>query len=51
MEYTTPELKKLGSLTGLTLGMNGSSPDGMGLNQLGFGNDDNPIPPLGDAMS
>lgn len=48
MEYKTPELKTLGSLTGLTLGMNGSSPDGGGLNnQLGGGNDDNPIPPLG----
>jgi hypothetical protein len=28
MEYTKPELKTLGTLSGLTMGMNGSCPDG-----------------------
>jgi hypothetical protein len=28
MQYKTPELKSLGTLTSLTLGMNGSCPDG-----------------------
>ena len=41
MEYKTPEVKNLGSLSDLTLGMGGSSLDGNGRNntQLGGGND------------
>lgn len=37
MEYEKPELHELGSFTELTLGMNGSCPDGNGNNitQLG----------------
>lgn len=39
--YSTPELSRLGSLASLTLGMNGSCPDGGGLNntQLGGASD------------
>ena len=39
MRYTAPELRSLGTLTSLTLGMNGSCPDGGGRNntQLGGG--------------
>ena len=34
--YRTPKLRRLGSLSSLTLGMNGSCPDGNGNNnQLG----------------
>ncbi len=32
MQYTTPELRKLGSFASLTLGENGSCPDGNGRN-------------------
>lgn len=32
MQYNTPELRVLGTLSGLTLGMNGSCPDGGGRN-------------------
>lgn len=41
MEYKTPEVKNLGSLSDLTQGMGGSSLDGAGRNntQLGGGND------------
>ena len=41
MEYKTPEVKNLGSLSDLTLGMGGSSMDGHCRNnvQLGGGND------------
>jgi hypothetical protein len=38
MQYRTPELRSLGTLTDLTMGMNGSCPDGQGNNnntQLG----------------
>lgn len=36
MKYSTPELRSLGSLAALTLGQNGSCPDGNGNNtQLG----------------
>lgn len=36
MNYSTPQLKSLGSLASLTLGNNGSCPDGNGNNnQLG----------------
>ncbi len=40
MDYTTPELRMLGSFASLTLGVNGSCPDGGGRNvvQLGGGN-------------
>ena len=40
MEYVTPELRRLGSFASLTLGENGSCPDGNGRNntQLGGGN-------------
>jgi hypothetical protein len=39
MQYQTPELRVLGTLSGLTLGMNGSCPDGGARNntQLGGG--------------
>ena len=39
MRYDTPELRDLGSFSSLTLGMNGSCPDGGGRNntQLGGG--------------
>ena len=39
MQYQTPELRVLGTLSELTLGQNGSCPDGGGLNntQLGGG--------------
>ena len=38
MEYSTPELRVLGSFAGLTMGNNGSCPDGGGENdQLGGG--------------
>ena len=30
MQYSKPELRSLGTLTGLTMGMNGSCPDGFG---------------------
>lgn len=43
LQYSSPILSSLGSLTELTLGHGGSSLDGTGLaNQKGFGNDDNP---------
>ncbi len=32
MDYTTPELRMLGSFASLTLGVNGSCPDGGGRN-------------------
>jgi hypothetical protein len=32
MQYSTPELRVIGTLSGLTLGMNGSCPDGGGRN-------------------
>jgi hypothetical protein len=32
VQYKTPVLRSLGSLTSLTLGQNGSCPDGGGLN-------------------
>lgn len=36
MHYTTPTLRRLGTLSALTMGMNGSCPDGNGNNnQLG----------------
>ncbi len=40
MVYVTPELRSLGSFASLTLGQNGSCPDGNGrnVNQLGGGN-------------
>ncbi len=39
MEYSTPELRLLGSFAGLTMGTGGSCPDGGGRNnaQLGGG--------------
>ena len=41
MEYSTPELRSLASLSYLTLGAGGSTLDGTGLNnQRGKGNDD-----------
>jgi len=43
MQYSTPSVRFLGSLTELTLGHGGSSLDGTGLNnQRGGGNDNNP---------
>lgn len=42
MEYSTPELRNLGSLSYLTLGQNGSSPDGgVFANQNNNGNPSN----------
>ena len=52
MYYSTPQLRDLGSLSYLTLGQNGSSPDGNSRNntQLGGGNDggntQNPVLPV-----
>jgi hypothetical protein len=37
MGYSTPELKVLGSLAALTLGQNGSCPDGGGHNDTQLG--------------
>lgn len=37
MEYRTPRLTSLGSLSSLTLGQNGSCPDGSGLNNTQLG--------------
>ena len=37
MQYAKPELRALGSLTGLTMGMNGSCPDGGALNNTQLG--------------
>jgi hypothetical protein len=37
MQYKTPELRSLGSLASLTLGQNGSCPDGGGLNSTQLG--------------
>lgn len=39
MKYSTPELRPLGSFASLTMGQNGSCPDGNGRNntQLGGG--------------
>jgi hypothetical protein len=35
--YATPELRRLGSLSGLTMGQNGSCPDGGSLNNTQLG--------------
>jgi hypothetical protein len=35
--YRTPKLRRLGSLSSLTLGMNGSCPDGNGNNNTQLG--------------
>lgn len=37
MKYSTPELRFLGSLAGLTLGQGGSCPDGAGQNDTNLG--------------
>ena len=37
MKYVTPKLQALGSLSSLTLGMNGSCPDGGGQNNTQLG--------------
>ena len=37
MNYSTPQLKSLGSLASLTLGQNGSCPDGGGQNNTQLG--------------
>lgn len=37
MKYETPRLRALGSLSSLTLGMNGSCPDGGGHNNTQLG--------------
>ena len=45
MQYTTPELRALGSLSVLTLGNGGSSLDGDGLNDQRGGGNDGPSDP------
>jgi hypothetical protein len=35
--YEKPRLRELGTLSGLTMGMNGSCPDGAGLNSTQLG--------------
>jgi hypothetical protein len=37
MNYAKPELRALGTLSGLTMGQNGSCPDGGGLNNTQLG--------------
>ena len=53
MKYQKPLLRKLGSLSTLTMGMNGSCPDGDGSNtQLGGMSDCgvSEMPPAGTGM-